>query len=66
MSKMKKKKKKYSFPSGGYSGHASFTVKTLYFQWFFENKNNYCMSSCPSGKIAKVKGSYGSFILLGM
>ena len=31
----------------------------------FENENNYGMTSCPSGKIAEVKGRYGSFILLG-
>ena len=36
-----------------------------YFQWLFENENNYGMTSCPSGKIAEIKGRIGSLILLG-
>ena len=39
--------------------------KTQYFQWLFENQNNYGMTSCPSGKIAEIKGQIGSLILLG-
>ena len=36
-----------------------------YFQWLFENENNYSMTSCPSGKIAEIKGRIGSLTLLG-
>ena len=39
--------------------------KTQYFQWWFENENNHGMTSCPSGKTAKIKGRIGSLILLG-
>lgn len=39
--------------------------KTQYFRWWFENENNYGMTSCPSGKTAKIKGRIGSLILLG-
>lgn len=38
--------------------------KIQYFQRLFENENNYGLTSCPSGKIAEIKGRIGSFILL--
>ena len=40
-------------------------LKTLYFQWLFENENNYDMTSCPSGKKAVTADRYEGFILLG-
>ena len=36
--------------------------KTQYFQRLFENENNYSLTSCPSGKIAEIKGRIGSLI----
>ena len=39
--------------------------KTQYFQWLFEKDNNYGIISCPSGKIAEIKGRIRSLISLG-
>ena len=39
--------------------------KTQYFQRLFEKDNNYSLTSCPSGKIAEIKGRIRSLISLG-
>ena len=56
MPKMKKRKKNTPFQVDVIPDMLPLQFKTLHFQWFFENENNYGMSSCPSGKIAEIKG----------
>ena len=57
MPKMEKKEKKNTpFQVEVIPDMLPSRFKTLYYQWFFENENNYGMSSRPSGKTAEIKG----------
>ena len=56
MRKMKNRKQNTPFQVEVIPDMLPSQFKALYFQWFFENENSYGTSSCPSGKIAEIKG----------